>query len=104
MLLLCSLIISSSSSLLLAYGKIIGLAGKIASDGLDVKFLRPFSEKEFAFLPNSEKLLKAAETFREKGKITLKDSLEHDLSPSDLFGLIVFMEKRGIISIPYGTG
>jgi hypothetical protein len=83
---------------------IIDLAGKIASDGLDVKFLRSFSEKEFAFLPNSEKLLKAAETFREKGKITLKDSLEHGLSPSDLFGLIVFMEKRGIISIPYGTG
>jgi Zn-dependent protease with chaperone function len=83
---------------------IIDLAGKIASDGLDVKFLRSFSEKEFAFLPNSEKLLKAAEKFREKGKITLKDSLEHGLSPSDLFSLIIFMEKRGIISIPYGTG
>lgn len=83
---------------------IIDLAGKIASDGLDVKFLRPLSEKEFAFLPNSEKLLKAAETFREKGKIMLEDSLEHGLSPSDLFGLIVFMEKRGIISIPYEMG
>jgi len=71
------------------------IARKIASEGLDVVFLKPLSEKEFA--PIGEKFLRAAEVFREKGRIKLDDA--EGLSPEELFGLLMFMERKGIISI-----